>query len=73
MFEIYILSGVVVFLGAINLYERWQAGKREKDLLNRLMARSMDEYTANSVRLSTTKPEYIGEITDPEDEYYPVD
>ena len=56
--------------------DKRQAAKREQDLFNRLMARSLDEYSANSVRMSAVKPEYIGEVSKPvkeEDIVYPVD
>ena len=69
--ESIILCGVIIFLGLVNLYERRQANNREKDLLNRLMARSLDEYAANSIM--TSPPEYIGETSQPEDVIYPVD
>ena len=68
-----VLCGVAIFLLVMNGVDRWQASKRERDLHDRLMARSLDEYAANRVRMST-KPEHIGEISEPDgDGYIPVD
>ena len=71
--HVIVLCGIAVFLLVMNSVDRWQASKRERDLHDRLMARSLDEYAANRVRMSTTKPEYIGEVGETEDETYPVD
>jgi len=74
MTQTIVLCSLIVLLVLVNLYEKHKAGKREQDLLDRLMARSHDEYAANKVRMSTNiKPEYIGEVQNPEDETYPVD
>ena len=73
MTQTIVLCSLIVLLVLVNLYEKHKANKREQDLLDRLMARSHDEYAANKVRMSTIKPEYIGEVQNPEDETYPVD
>ena len=73
MTQTIVLCSLIVLLVMVNLYEKHKANKREQDLLDRLMARSHDEYAANKVRMSTTKPEYIGKIDEPEDVVYPVD
>lgn len=50
-----ILFIIMIFLGALNIYEKKQAEYREKDLLNRLMSKDFAEYTIGTRRL-TTKP-----------------
>ena len=74
--NILILCVMVVCLIVFNIIDRWQAHKRESDLHNRLMARSLDEYAANNVKMMH-KPEFIGEVTPPEEDdgetYLPVD
>ncbi len=67
--DILILCIMIVCLVAFNIIDRWQAHKRESDLHNRLMARSLDEYAANSVRMThSKKSEFIGEVTPPEED-----
>lgn len=73
MVQTIVLCSLIVLLVLVNIYEKRLANKREQDLLDRLMARSQDEYAANKVRMSTRKPEYIGEVDKPEDVVYPVD
>ena len=62
-----ILCGIVIFLVIVNIVERWQSHKRESDLQNRLMARSLDEYAVNNVKMNH-KSEYIGEVSQPEED-----
>jgi len=72
--QIIVLLGIIIFLAVLNIIERWQSSKRESDLFDRLMAKSHDDYAMNKVRMSTTKPEYIGEMADSGTiDSYPVD
>ncbi len=67
--DIIVLCGIIVCLIAFNIVDRYYAHKRESDLHNRLMARSLDEYAANSVRMThSNKSEFIGEVTPPEED-----
>jgi len=69
-----ITGGICVFLLIMNIVEKVQNSKREKELMDRVMASSLDDYALNKVRMSTEKPSYIGKIDEEEDEVLiPVD
>ena len=69
-----ITGGICIFLLIMNVVERARNTKREKELLDRVMANSLDDYALNKVRMSREKPEYIGKTNDEEAEMLiPVD
>jgi len=69
-----IMSGICIFLLVMNVVERIQNSKREKELIDRVMATSLDDYALNKVRMSAEKPDYIGKINEEEAEaLIPVD
>lgn len=74
MVQTIVLCSLIVLLVLVNIYEKRLANKREQDLLDRLMARSQDEYAANKVRMSTKKSEFIGKIDAQEEvDILPID
>jgi len=46
MLDIIILLSVIVFLALLYLVEKYKFDKKEKDLLNRLMAKNLGEYVS---------------------------
>ena len=67
---------LIIILVIANIVEKAKAAKREKDLLNRIMSRSLDDYTVNTVRLNPEKPEFIGTVgqkNEEETDTLPVD
>ena len=45
LISIIVLSAVVLYFGTVNFLEKRNATKREQELLNRLMARTLGEFT----------------------------
>ena len=75
-YNVLILCGVCIFLLIMNLVEQWQHTKRVGDLMDRLMAKSHDDYISNRIIASSKhqKSEYIGEVESGEDaDLMPID
>jgi len=48
----YFMAGMILFLGALLVWEKWQNKKREDDLITRIMANSLTDYAKNVVKIS---------------------
>jgi len=68
-FNTLIFAVICILLLILLGIQKWQHTKRENDLLDRLMAASHSDYIRNKVVSSSKikKPEYIGEVTSPEE------
>jgi len=69
-----ILAGLIIYLGIMNYIDRERATKREKDLLNRLAARDLQDYAMATKRLEEGKPtKTLGDVLEEGQQTYPVD
>ncbi|TET66210.1 MAG: hypothetical protein E3J56_14755 [Candidatus Aminicenantes bacterium] len=69
-----ILAALIIYLGIINYIDRERATKREKDLLNRLAARDLQDYAMATKRLEQGKPpKTLGDVLEEGQQTYPVD
>lgn len=50
--ETYVLIGVVIFLGALYVWEKIHARKERADLITRIMANSLTDYAKNVIRIT---------------------
>lgn len=74
MIELIILCALILYLGVINYIDRERATKREKDLLNRLAARDLQDYAIATKRLEEGKPgKTLGDVLEEGQQTYPVD
>lgn len=49
--EMWFMAGMIVFLGALNVWEKIDNKKEREDLLNRLASKSLSDYAKNVVRM----------------------
>lgn len=73
--NVLILCGICMVLLIMNVVEKWQHTKRENDFIDRLMAKTQEDYVRNRVIASSKhqKSEFIGEIDTKMDDDLQVD
>lgn len=50
--ETYVLIGVVLYLGAMMVWEKWQNKKERADLITRIMAKHLPDYSKHYVKIT---------------------
>jgi len=74
MTPIILMAALIIYLGVMNYIDRERATKREKDLLNRLAARDLQDYALATKRLEEGKPpKTLGDVLEEGQQTYPVD
>ena len=64
MTQTIIFAALILYLGIINYIDRERAHKREKDLLNRLAARDLQDYAMATKRLDKGERPVVKNIND---------
>lgn len=76
MVDTIILCGIIVILSILNMVERYNNDKREKNLLNRLMSKDFGAYVqgVKALKKKPEKPITLSDLIQKEDEdILPVD
>ncbi len=64
MTQTIVLCALILYLGVMNYLEKQKATDREKDLLNRLAARDLQDYTMATKRLDRGERPVVKNIND---------